>query len=229
MDSDLLTAARHFLVSYLKGKSSPVETKHPWRKDWKFALLHSLRVEAYVVRILRLEAAQLTDEEITLLRLAAILHDIARMDIRERHAEIGAQIAAGWLQTQTKPSLAREQIARVTGLIAAHSAKDGPDPDYLSAVLKDADTLDEIGVMSIFMAANWLDQQSPFFFHELRQRVADRELTFCDQKLEILNTQGARRILNEKKSFLAGFIAQLDDELNTNLETEQILAELTGV
>jgi uncharacterized protein len=82
------------MVDCLKGKHNDFETKHPWRKDWEFAVLHSLHVEAYVLRILAYENHTLTKHEITLLRLAAILHDIARIDNRENHAQLGAEVAA---------------------------------------------------------------------------------------------------------------------------------------
>jgi hypothetical protein len=108
-------------------------------------------------------------------------------------------------------------------MIADHSNKADPEPDYSRAVLKDADTLDEIGMMSIFMAANWVDGQSPFFFHDLRQRLIDVEIPYCERKLGVINTKGAREILQERKAFLENFIAQIEDELQADARIEQML------
>ena len=221
MTADLLDDARQFLAVSLRGKRSDFETRHPWRKEWEFAILHSLRVEAYTLKILRREQHLLSEAEIRLLRLAAILHDIARMDDRDRHAESGAQIAADWLQSRPGHPLNAGDIERVTAMIANHSDKSQSDSDYCQSVLKDADTLDEIGALSVFMAANWLDHQSPFFFHNLRQRLIEIELPFCDRKFSLLNTAGGRAILLEKKAFIERFIAQLADELE--MEEELVL------
>jgi HD-GYP domain-containing protein (c-di-GMP phosphodiesterase class II) len=97
MSKNILDDARAYLVSSLRGKHNGFETKHPWRKDWEFAVLHSLHVESYALRILARENHSLSEHEVILLRLAAILHDIARLDKRENHAESGAEIAEKWL------------------------------------------------------------------------------------------------------------------------------------
>ena len=81
--------------------------------------------------------------------------------------------------------------------------------------------------MSIFMTSNWLERQSPFFFHDLRQRLIDFELPFCDKKLAIMNTDGAKAILREKKTFVENFVAQLTDEMQTHGSIEQVLFELS--
>jgi uncharacterized protein len=221
MSANILEEARAFLFQSFDGKQRKVETKHPWRKDWRFAVLHSLRVEAYVEKILARERHSLSGHEVTLIRLAAILHDLARMENAENHGQLGADMAEPWLRSQ--PSLTGRDIERVLEMVADHSNKKVRERDYGKAVLKDADVLDEIGVMSIFMAGNWLDRASAFFFYELRQRLIEREIPFCDQELAILNTDGARQILLEKKAFIEDFIAQLTDELQADGHIEQSL------
>ena len=211
MNADLLEMARVFLVTELRGKSNPVEAHHPWRRDGCFAVLHSLRVEQYVLKILARQPHTLDATDVRLLRLAAILHDIARLDDPPHHAALGAMIAKRWLMAQG--SLTAPEIDRVTDLVATHSAKHSRDDDFGRGVLKDADTLDEIGLMSIFMAGNWIDQESVFFFHDLRDRLVEREIPFCDEKLAILNTQAAKEMLLEKRNFIMRAIAHLTEEL----------------
>ena len=154
------------------------------------------------------------------------MHDIARLDKLENHAKSGAEIVAKWLQDNSGFNLNSDDIARVLEMIADHSNKDMLEQDFSKAVLKDADTLDEIGVMSIFMTSNWLEKQSPFFFYELRQRLIDFELPFCDKKLAILNTDGAKEILHEKKAFVENFITQITDELKADEYIEKMLLML---
>jgi uncharacterized protein len=228
MPTDILTEARLFLLHSLQGSRNETESRHPWRRGWEFAVLHSLRVEAYVTRILALDQPSLSMQEILLLRLAAILHDINRLDRREEHARLGAETAKRGLVEASSQHLSDRGVERVVEMIFDHSNKAEPEPDYSKAVLKDADTLDEIGMMSVFMAANWLDTQSPFFFHDLRQRLLDVEIPYCEKKLAMLNTEGAKQILQERKSFLESFIAQINDELQADTNIEQMLLELSN-
>jgi uncharacterized protein len=227
MPADILEEARLFLLHSLQGRRNEIESRHPWRRGWEFAVLHSLRVEAYVTRILALEKHALTTEESMLLRLAAILHDINRLERREEHARLGAETAKRWLMESSSRRLSDRDVARVVEMITDHSDKVSVEPDYSKAVLKDADTLDEIGMMSVFMAANWVAMQSPFFFHDLRQRLLDVEIPYCEKKLAALNTRGARQILQERKAFLESFIIQINDELQSDAHMEQMLLELS--
>jgi uncharacterized protein len=182
---------------------------------------------SFPLKILALEKASLSEHEIILLRLAAILHDIARLDEREKHAESSAKVVEKWLQEHSDHDLKKADIAKILEMVADHSNKEEREQDFCKAVLKDADTLDEIGVMSIFMTSNWLQPQSPFFFHDLRKRLLDVELPFCDQKLAILNTNGAKEILRAKRAFVENFIAQLSAELDAEADTEQLLFALS--
>jgi HD superfamily phosphodiesterase len=227
MPNDILNEARLFLLNSLRGKDNLIETRHPWRKGWEFAILHSLRVESYTTKILAHEKQSLTEHEITLLRLAAILHDIARMERRDDHAQLGAQKAEKWLKEYAGFSFSGSDIDRVVEMIADHSNKSNPEPDYSKAILKDADTLDEIGVMSIFMAENWVESRSPFFFYDLRQRLTEVEIPFCDKKLAILNTDGAKEILMQRKLFINNFIDQITDELQADPHIEQLVFEIS--
>ena len=227
MSKNILDDARAYLVNALKGKRKGWTTKYPWRKDWEFAVLHSLRVESYALRILERENHSLSEPEIIRLRLAAILHDIASLDQRENHAQAGAEIVEKWLQDNSGYNLKSGDTAKVLEMIADHSNKDVREPDFSKAVLKDADILDEIGAMSIFMTSNWLEPQSPFFFYDLRQRLIDFELPFCDRELAVLNTHGAKEILREKKAFVENFITQLTDELQADSYIEQMLLGLS--
>ena len=225
--TDILTDARKYLVDFLKGQPNEFETRHPWRKDWKFAVLHSLRVEAYAVQILAGEPHPLSEDEVNLVRLAAILHDIARLGDRQTHAQVGAEIAGKWLRSKPVPPIDIGDIEKVEKMISVHPAKDMPEDDFSCAVLKDADILDEIGAMSIFMASNWLEKESALFFHQLQQRIIEYELPFCDREFALLKTNAAREILKEKKGFIENFLTQITHEIKLTDEAERMLDGLS--
>jgi uncharacterized protein len=223
MPADPLGEARKYLITCIEGKYNYNESVHPWRKGWEFVALHAFQVEAYVQKILARQPHTLSDGEIVRLRLAAILHDIGRLDGKDDHAQRGARLVDEWLQA--RPDI-REQIEDADGLlelIASHSQKDAPETDFSKAVLKDADILDEIGALSVFMASNWIERGSPFFFHQLRQRLEQFELPFCERQLARLNTQAGRAILDEKRAFIEMFINQLDGELACDVEAYERL------
>ena len=218
MSAFLLSEAHAHLTNTLRGKQNPRETLYPWRKSWEFTVLHCQRVDALVLQILEGEAYPLPEDEILTLRLAALLHDLARLEETDDHAGLGAARVDAWLQT--RPDLAAQvpDIPKLLGLIADHSNKHAPEPDFCRAVLKDADLLDEIGIMSVFMAANRVDQTSPFFLHDLLHRLTDYEIPYCDKQLHRLNTATARAILLSKRAFIEGVIGQLQTELDGSLE-----------
>lgn len=224
MLTDILDEARQYLVTFLMGKANGLETRHPWRRGWQHIVLHSLRVESYVLRILKDEPHHLSEMECRSLRLAAILHDSGRLEKTENHATTGAEIARTWLLRDSPGRLQFVEIERVVELIADHSNKDQHEPDFGKAVLKDADILDEVGAMSVFMAGNWLDAGSPFFFYDLKRRLIEAEISFCDMQRSRLHTAAAGKILHNKKSIVESFIAQLDDELQTEGNVEVLLS-----
>ena len=215
MSEDILFETKRFLVNYLKGMQFDYEQIHPWRESWEFVVLHSLRVEAYVIRLLEMESHNLSPDEVILTRLAAILHDVGRIQSREAHGNRGRSIVEGWLKSQIMFLPQNIDCNRLLDLIEKHSNKDEKDDDFCSRILKDADVLDEIGVMSIFMASSWIDRGNPYFFSLLNERVSDREISFCDKQYCMLNTESAKKILLQRKEFISNFYSQLSVEFLT--------------
>lgn len=216
MNLDVIRESKKFFVSYLKGKECGYETHYPWRKRWEFIVYHSLRVESYAIKILNGENHNLSDEEIELIRLSAILHDIGRINERDQHARISREIVEAWLKNNQRISSQIHNVDKLLYMIETHSDKDSKEEDFSIKVLRDADILDEIGVLSIFMASKRVDQSSPFFFNKLLERVKGFEINFCNQKMSMLNTITAKEVLRKKMDFINLFSDQLEDELEAN-------------
>lgn len=213
MNEYTLEEGKRFLIAYLKDKSIDYENIHPWRNTWEFIVLHSLRVEGYVKKILAGEGIALSDEEVLITRLAAILHDIGRIHKREEHALVGKDIIHCWLRENQETLNSISDPDRLLYLIERHSNKEEDDSDYCLKVLRDADVLDEIGVISVFMASNWIDRSNPYFFQLLLDRLEKFEIDFCDNGFKLLNTETAKSILVEKRNFIELLNKQLKDEL----------------
>jgi uncharacterized protein len=215
MSDELLNAARDFLITTLRGKEAHYETIHPWRKNWIFVVFHSYRVEKYVADILEGEPPTLSEKELLALRLAAILHDIGRIDGVQGHGVRSADTVRTWIIGQNQIIGEYLDLDKLYYLIETHSDKTSRSNDFSSGVLKDADLLDEIGAMSIFMAQNrpGIDRMSPYFFHQLEEQLRMQEVPFCEKQMDLLNTQTAKHILNEKINFINRFTAQLRSEM----------------
>ncbi|MCB2291522.1 HD domain-containing protein [Clostridium sp. CS001] len=213
MNENILDEGKKFLISYLKDKNINYETTHPWRNSWEFIVLHSLRVEGYVKRILEYENHELSNDEVLITRLAAILHDVGRIHKREGHALIGRDIIDDWLKENQTICNSIKDSNRLLYLIEKHSNKEDFEVDYCLKVLRDADVVDEIGVMSMFMASSWIDRSNPYFFKLIFDRIEDFEISYIENEFKLLTTDGAKLILNEKKKFVTMFTSQLKDEL----------------
>jgi HD superfamily phosphodiesterase len=213
MDKNILDNGKQFLIDYLKNKKMDYATIHPWRNSWEFIVLHSFRVEGYVIKILEKEKHNLTNEEILMTQLAAVLHDVGRIYTRENHALLSKNIVSEWLENNESIREVIEDKDRLLTLIEKHSNKEEYKEDFCLRVLRDADVLDEIGAMSIFMSSNWLDRSNPYFFNQLQERVEDFEISFCKNGYNLLNTETAKLILDEKTRFVTNFNEHLKDEL----------------
>lgn len=225
MRDEILYKSKKLLVNYLKDKKCEYDQIHPWRQPWEFVALHSFRVEAYANKLLLMEPHNLSQDEVLLTRLAAILHDVGRIHQRQEHGKIGRRIVEEWIKSEAIFQTSNIDCDRLLDLIERHSDKEEKDEDYCSRILKDADVLDEIGVISIFMASSWIDRSNPYFFALLNQRVKDKEISFCDEQYVYLNTDSARKILQQKKEFIIGFSSELDDEIASTAEFGNIALE----
>ncbi|MFZ5353112.1 MAG: HD domain-containing protein [Bacillota bacterium] len=214
MNERFVVEAKKFLVAYLKDRQLEYEQRHPWRQSWEFVVLHCLRVENYVKRILKEENHSLSKEEAAMTQAAAVLHDIGRIHNREYHAELGKGIVERWLKSNEHFDIDLEYSERMLILIEKHSHKGRLDDDFCSQVLKDADLLDELGVMTTFMASNWIDRANPYFFNLLLDRVEGFEVSFCDKTASLLITETARTIIKQRSEYINTFVRQLRDELD---------------
>ncbi|UFJ39999.1 HD domain-containing protein [Brevibacillus humidisoli] len=175
--------------------------------DWS----HNLRVMALCERIGREEGA-----EMTVLRLAALLHDIGRAEER-RTKECHAQISA----RQCEPMLREEGydhavIEAVQKAILTHRwRKENPPQTLEEKILFDADKLDSIGAVGIgraFAYSGVIGQ--PLQSDQLDQHTPQREF---EQKLvklkDRLFTPTARQIAEQRHAFMLRFFEQWEKEL----------------
>lgn len=132
----LITSTENFVKKTLAG----AESGHDW---W-----HILRVWNNAKLI-----AQTEDVNMTIVELAALLHDIADSKFNNGDEEIGPQTAAKFLREIGAEETVVEQVALIIKHLSFKASFDGQT--YFSselAVVQDADRLDAIGAIGIARA-----------------------------------------------------------------------------
>lgn len=207
-----LAEARKLIVTYAKNNFASKN------ENWMLVVQHSFRVENYAVEISE-AFPNLSQNEIVLLRKAAIFHDIGSILKREDHAKRGMEITKRLLPNESGKN-------RILKLIAKHSEKNYfEDEDLLLDILKDADILDQIGAMSILMFANKYNYDEPMYYENVLNDLSKKDIEYCYRQMKRLRTKKAKQILNKKIEFIKMFIEQLKYETKNSYEMIQELIE----
>jgi uncharacterized protein len=190
--------------------------------DWD----HTERVYRLCLRIGRREGADLT-----VLQLAALLHDIGRGEEDRSNGKVshdlaGAGLARGILEAH---GLDRKTVSRVVHCIRSHRFRKGVAPRTLEAkVLFDADKLDSIGAVGIgraFLFAGEVgatlhrrdvdeDASRPY----TREDTAYREFRVKLRKVRdrMLTAEG-KRMARDRHDFMTAFFERLNREVDGDL------------
>jgi uncharacterized protein len=177
---------------------------------------HVLRVLALAERLAQAEGADLE-----IVRTAALLHDVARgreEHLLPEHARAGAEYARRLLAGHPA-----EKVEAVAQAIASHRFRSGPDPQTVEAkVLHDADKLDAIGAIGVARAFAYGGEkgqriwaQVPPGYEETRSEhtpVHEYQMKLVKIQDRLL-TESARRLAEERHSFMVAFFERLEREV----------------
>lgn len=174
--------------------------------DEVHGLGHMLRVLRLAEHIARREGA-----DIEVVRLAAMLHDIARRDEEETgvcHAEEGARRARRLLEGYPP-----EVVEAVAHAIASHRFRGRVKPQTLEAkVLSDADKLDALGAVGVVRAVAYaLRRGEPVLepgkgpFREFAVKLS--------ALAEAMYTETGRKLARERLAVMESFFEELEKEL----------------
>lgn len=187
---------------------------------------HTLRVLRNAERL----AAELPEADRRIVRLAALLHDIARPEeLKSRgricHAEAGARRAAELLAGCDLPE---EAVRRVAAAVKSHRFRDDRCPASLeAAILYDADKLDSLGAVGVGRAFLFAGREGAKLHNTAAAALASEAYSCEDTayreylvKLKKLPaamlTAPGRRLAAERLRFMDEFFAQLDGETGLN-------------
>ncbi len=165
---------------------------------------HSRRVYALSMRIGKDSGADLK-----VLGAAALLHDIGRS--RESATGVSHSILSGEMSQEILKELGFDEGERdkVVDAIRTHRFSEGIKPNSLEGeILSDADKLDAMGAIGVFRAI--AQANSTGVGIEAFLRHADEKLL---RLKDLMYTDGARTVAEERHSTLESFVMQLREEL----------------
>ena len=206
-DPDLISKT----ISFVKEKLVNAEGGHDW--------FHIERVFKNSVLISKKE-----DCDGTVVKLGALLHDIADSKFHDGDESIGPRIAREFLESE---NVEEETISHVVNIIENISYKGGNFQKKFSSieldVVQDADRLDAIGAIGIARAFNYggfknralydpkIAPNSSMTKEEYKKNDAPTLNHFYEKLLLLkdkMNTDTGKQIAQERHRYMEGFLAQ---------------------
>ncbi|RED46502.1 uncharacterized protein DFQ10_101273 [Winogradskyella eximia] len=208
-------------IIFVKSKLKNAEGGHDW--------FHIERVYHNTLLIAKNERV-----DITIVSLAALLHDIADPKFNNGDETIGPRVASEFL---LKQNVSSEIIEHVTQIIDNMSFKNSFDlnPSFTSKemeVVQDADRLDAIGAVGIARCFNYGGfKNRPLYNPEIKPNLKMTKAEYKNseaptinhfyEKLLLLkdqmNTKTGKRIALERHKYMQGFLKQFFAEWNGEL------------
>ena len=198
-------------ISFVKAKLENAEGGHDW--------FHIERVFKNAVLIAKNE-----DCNVIVVKLSALLHDIADSKFHEGDESVGPKIARDFLESE---NVDEEIITHVVHIIKNISYKGGNFEKKFSSleldVVQDADRLDAIGAIGIARAFNYggfknralydpkIAPNSRMSKEEYKNNDAPTLNHFYEKLLLLkdkMNTDTGKQIAKERHRYMEGFLAQ---------------------
>lgn len=204
-------------IAYVKSALAEAEGGHDW--------FHIERVYKNAMLI-----AETEEVDITVVALAALLHDIADSKFHDGDDEIGPQTADNFLKTQDVSEATRNHVVQI---IANVSFKGGNAKKTFNSValdvVQDADRLDALGAIGIARTFNYggyknrkiydpeMNPQLGMTPSEYKASTAPTINHFYEKLLLLkdkMNTKTGKKIAQERHQFMEQFLTQFYAEWN---------------
>lgn len=169
-----------------------------------------------------------TNVNLSVVGLAALLHDIADAKFHGGDEDAGPEIAAQWMM---HIGVDKETISEVTDIIRRlsfrHSFGTQQENSPEFKIVQDADRLDAIGAMGIARAFSYGGHRNrPFYADDIAPKTFSSGSEYSQspsptinhfhEKLLLLkdrfNTEAAKEIARQRHAFMLAFLQQFDDE-----------------
>ena len=186
----------------------------------------------HILRVLKLseKIAEQEGGNLLIVRLGALLHDIADAKFHQGNEQIGPQIAREYLQSQNISNDIIEPIVKIIENISFKNSFEGQSYTSLELqIIQDADRLDAIGAIGIARAFIYGGyKNNPIYDPELKPNLKmDKEtykkgntttINHFYEKLlklkDMMNTPTGKQIAEDRHRFMLQFLEQFYKEWN---------------
>ncbi|MDR0970504.1 MAG: HD domain-containing protein [Lentimicrobiaceae bacterium] len=205
-------------INFVKNTLSEAESGHDW--------LHAERVYKTALLLAKTEPSC----NLTVVALAALLHDIADSKFYDDDETVGIELIKQFLESQ---QLDIETISEILFIIENLSFKNSFNQNIKKTIefqiVQDADRLDATGAIGIARAFNYGGyKKRPFYNNEKAVQIfSDSDsykkntsptINHFYEKLlklkELMNTPQAKQIAEKRHEFMIDFLQQFDSERN---------------
>lgn len=202
-------------ISFVKQKLENAEAGHDW--------FHMERVYKNALLI-----AEGEDCDLTIVKLGALLHDIADSKFNNGDESIGPKVAREFLESQ---NASEETIEHVVNIIENISFKGGNFENFFSSkeleIVQDADRLDAIGAIGIARTFNYGGFKNRPLYNpniapklnmtkeEYKKSEAPTLNHFYEKLLLLkdkMNTETGKKIAHQRHEFMELFLSQFYTE-----------------
>jgi len=184
----------------------------------------------HILRVLKLseKIAEQEGGNLLIVRLGALLHDIADAKFHQGNEQIGPQIASEYLLSQNVPNDIVEAIIRIMENISFKNSFEGQTYASLELqIIQDADRLDAIGAIGIARAFIYGGyKNNPIYDPKLKPNMnMDKEtykkgntttINHFYEKLlklkDMMNTPTGKKIAEDRHRFMLQFLEQFYKE-----------------
>ena len=185
---------------------------------------HTLRVLANA----RMLARELPEANLQVVETSALLHDIARPEETAAqgsvsHAELGARLAAKWLEELDFPE---PFVTAVAAAVRSHRYRDEVAPASIEAkIVYDADKLDSLGAVGLGRAFLFAGRVGARLHNTEAEALAGapygpEDTAYREYLVKLRHLPGAMltpagaRLARERLKFMEAFFHRLDEEIN---------------
>lgn len=210
---DMKTFVREYLQASVKNEEEGGRMRwYPWHSaDYRFN--HTLNVMSLGEEIAAAEGA-----DIDVVRVAALFHDVAKLDAdQDVHAEEGARVAREYLQNRGGyPETFVEEVCRAIERHAFQGELADADPELRSLV--EADLLDKVGAngTALILLRMGYEARSHMRAAEMVDRVLERGREAVDR----IESDTAESLAHERLKRVKWFRDWLDEEVPAMSITE---------
>ncbi|MFX0074234.1 MAG: HD domain-containing protein [Candidatus Hermodarchaeota archaeon] len=174
--------------------------------------IHGFR---HVERVLKrsMEIGKILNANLTVIKIAALLHDVGRYvqksDRVKNHAEISAEIAKEFL-TKSNFSIKVEDLDNILHCIRSHSFSNELEPKTIEAkILHDSDKLDAIGAIGLYRTIGFTLQN----YGGIRQVIGHLENKILRLK-DLMYLDISKEMADTRHKLVLDFYNQIKKELD---------------